>query len=41
MAKRKGRKKLTVVGPHLGEKHMRRHKGGKKRHGGRKRGRRK
>jgi len=40
MAKRRGRKKLTVVGPHLGEKHSRKHKGGHKRHG-RKRGHRK
>ena len=32
MAKRRGRKKLTVVGPHLGHKGM--HKG----HKGRKRG---
>ncbi len=33
MAKRKGRKKLTVVGPHLGHggKHMAKHHGGKKR----------
>ena len=37
MAKRKGRKKLTVVGPHLGHKGM--HKGhkGHKRGGRRKR----
>ena len=27
MAKRRGRKKLTVVGPHLGHKEMK-HKGG-------------
>ena len=40
MAKRKGRKKLTVVGPHLGAKHMAKHKGGRK-HGGRKHGGRK
>ncbi len=40
MAKRRGRKKLTVVGPHLGEKHHRRHKGHRKEHG-RKRGHRK
>ncbi|MFZ3343329.1 MAG: hypothetical protein WA213_20800 [Terriglobales bacterium] len=40
MAKRRGRKKLTVVGPHLGEKHMRKHKGGRKK-GGHKRGHRK
>lgn len=31
MAKRKGgRKKLTVVGPHLGAKHMAKRKGGRK-----------
>lgn len=35
MSKRKGRKKLTVVGPHLGHKGMK-HKGGHK-HRGRKR----
>ena len=29
MAKRRGRKKLTVVGPHLGHKEMK-HKGGHK-----------
>jgi hypothetical protein len=40
MAKKRGRKKLTVVGPHLGGKHKM-HKGGHKKHGGRKRGRRK
>lgn len=40
MAKRRGRKKLTVVGPHLGEKHERKHRG-RKRHGGHKKGRRK
>ena len=39
MAKRRGRKKLTVVGPHLGHKEMK-HKGGHKGRG-RKRGRRK
>ncbi len=33
MAKRKGRKKLTVVGPHLGHKEMK-HKGHKGRKGG-------
>ena len=37
MAKHKGRKKLTVVGPHLGGKHMKKrhggkHKGGKHKH---------
>ena len=32
MAKRRGRKKLTVVGPHLGHKGM--HKGHKGRKGG-------
>ena len=37
MAKHKGRKKLTVVGPHLGGKHMKKrhggkHKGGKRKH---------
>ena len=35
MAKRKGRKKLTVVGPHLGHKGM--HKGHKGRKGGHRR----
>ncbi len=30
MAKRKGRKKLTVVGPHLGHKGMKHHKGHKR-----------
>jgi hypothetical protein len=35
MAKRRGRKKLTVVGPHLGHKEM--HKGHKGRKGGRRR----
>jgi hypothetical protein len=39
MTKRKGRKKLTVVGPHLGHKEMK-HKGGHKGRG-RKRGHRK
>ena len=39
MAKRRGRKKLTVVGPHLGHKAMH-HKGGHKGRG-HKRGRRK
>ena len=29
MAKHKARKKLTVVGPHLGAKHMAKRKGGK------------
>lgn len=33
MAKRRGHKKLTVVGPHLGAKHGRKHHGGRKRHG--------
>ena len=37
MAKRRGRKKLTVVGPHLGGKHMKKHGRGRKR-GGHKRG---
>jgi hypothetical protein len=36
MAKRHGRKKLTVVGPHLGGKHHSKH-GGKKHGGKRKR----
>ena len=36
MAKRHSRKKLTVVGPHLGHKAHKGHKGGKK-HGRRKR----
>ena len=35
MAKRRGRKKLTVVGPHLGHKEM--HKGHKGRKGGHRR----
>jgi hypothetical protein len=35
MAKRRGRKKLTVVGPHLGHKGM--HKGHKGRKGGHRR----
>ena len=35
MAKRKGRKKLTVVGPHLGHKGM--HKGHKGHKGGHRR----
>ena len=35
MAKRRGRKKLTVVGPHLGHKEM--HKGRKGRKGGHRR----
>lgn len=35
MAKRRGRKKLTVVGPHLGHKGM--HKGHKGRKGGQRR----
>lgn len=35
MAKRRGRKKLTVVGPHLGHKEM--HKGHKARKGGHRR----
>ena len=39
MAKRRGRKKLTVVGPHLGHKGMK-HQGGHKGRG-HKRGRRK
>jgi hypothetical protein len=39
MAHKRGRKKLTVVGPHLGGKHKM-HKGGHKRRG-RKRGGRK
>jgi hypothetical protein len=30
MAKRKSRKKLTIVGPHLGGKHHMKHHGGKK-----------
>ena len=30
MAKHKGRKKLTVVGPHLGAKHMAKHNKAKK-----------
>ena len=39
MKKHKGRKKLTIVGPHLGGKHKGhkgKHKGGKRKHGGRK-----
>lgn len=36
MAKKRGRKKLTVVGPHLGGKHKM-HRGGHKGHSGRKR----
>ena len=40
MAKRKGRRKLTVVGPHLGHKETK-HKGMHKEHKGRKGGRRK
>jgi hypothetical protein len=39
MKKHKGRKKLTIVGPHLGGKHKSRKHGGKKhsrKHGGRK-----
>lgn len=35
MAKKRGRKKLTVIGPHLGGKHMK-HKGGKRKGGKRK-----
>lgn len=37
MAKRHSRKKLTVVGPHLGAKHMAKHKGGKRKSTRRKR----
>lgn len=37
MAKRHGRKKLTVVGPHLGHKGHKGHKGMKKSGGKRKR----
>jgi hypothetical protein len=40
MKKGRGRKKLTVVGPHLGHKMHSKHKGGRKR-GGHKRGHRK
>ena len=36
MAKRNSRKKLTVVGPHLGHKAHKGHKGGHKRGRGRK-----
>ena len=32
MAKRHGRKKLTVIGPHLGGKHMKKHGGKRKSH---------
>lgn len=39
MARHRGRKKLTVVGPHLGAKHERKHRGRKR--GGHKRGHRK
>ena len=35
MAKKRGRKKLTVIGPHLGGKHMK-HTGGKRKGGKRK-----
>ena len=35
MAKKRGRKKLTVIGPHLGGQHMK-HKGGKRKGGKRK-----
>jgi hypothetical protein len=33
MKHKKGRKKLTVIGPHLGGKHKGKHKGGRKGHG--------
>lgn len=36
MAKRGRHKKLTVKGAHLGMKHGMKHKGGRKRHGGKK-----
>ncbi len=40
MAKRRGRKKLTVVGPHLGhgmKEHHKGRKGGRRKHAGKKR----